>query len=223
MKRRRLVTHVCAICDVSERRACAALGIHRSSYRYRHRRKPDEDALREEITKKAEKYGAYGYRMVTGLLRNDGWRVNHKRVARIWREEGMKTPRRMKKKSRLWLNDGSCVRLRPSHRNHVWSYDFVEDRLANGRKIRMLTVIDEYSRESLAIVTKKRLTWEDVVECLQMLFILRGMPEYLRSDNGSEFTTERVRSFLRTMGVTPTFIEPVIFRVVALFPCFDCM
>ncbi len=115
---------------------------------------------------------------------------------------------RMKKKRRLWLKDGSCVRLRPMHRNHVWSYDFVEDRLANGKKIRMLTVIDEYRRECLAIVTKKRLNWEDVVEYLKMLFILRGMPEYLRSDNGSEFTTERVRGFLQTLGVTPMFIEP---------------
>lgn len=199
---------MCTTCDVSERRACSTLGIHRGSYRYQHRRKPDEEALREEIIRRAEEYGAYGYRMVTGLLRNDGWWVNHKRVARIWREEGLKIPRRMTKKRRLWLNDGSCVRLRPTHRNHVWSYDFVEDRLANGRKIRMLTVIDEYSRESLAIVTKRRLNWEDVVECLQMLFILRGMPVYLRSDNGSEFTTERVCGFLRTMGVTPTFIEP---------------
>jgi transposase InsO family protein len=181
---------------------------HRSSYRYQHHRKPDEEVLRAVIIEKAKDYGAYGYRMVTGLLRNEGWRVNHKRVARIWREEGLKVPRRMKKKRRLWLNDGSCVRLRPTHPNHVWSYDFVADRLSNGKKIRMLTVIDEYTRESLAIVTKRRLNWEDVVECLVWLFIQRGMPEYIRSDNGAEFTTENVRGFLKKMGVKTAFIEP---------------
>jgi transposase InsO family protein len=156
----------------------------------------------------ASLYGAYGYRMVTAKLRQAGWPVNHKRVARIWREEGLKVPKKQKKRRHLWLADGSCVRLRPTHRNHVWSYDFVMDRLSNGKKFRMLTVIDEYTRECLAIVVEKTLTWEDVVISLEHLFILHGLPMFIRSDNGAEFTTPNVRHWLKRLGVTTMFIEP---------------
>lgn len=194
--------------DVSEHRACSVLQIPRSTYRYVPRRRPDEESLREAVVGLAHAYGAYGYRMVTAMLRTAGWKVNHKRVARIWREEGLKVPRKQRKRNHLWLADGSCVRLRPTHRNHVWSYDFVEDRLANGKKFRMLTVINEFTRESLAIEVGQRLGWEDVVECLTDLFIRRGIPEHIRSDNGSEFTTPRVRDWLARLGVRTMFIEP---------------
>ena len=164
--------------------------------------------MRDAIIDLAQTYGAYGYRMVTGMLGLAGWKVNHKRVARIWREEGLKVPRKQKKKKHLWLQDGSCVRLRAAHRNHVWSYDFVSDRLANGKKFRMLTVIDEYTRECQAIVVGRRLGWEDVVECLEDLFVRRGLPVHIRSDNGAEFTTARVRDWLARLGVKTLFIEP---------------
>jgi putative transposase len=117
----------------------------------------DEGRLRADIIQLALKYGRYGYRRITALLQQDGWRVNHKRVERIWRKEGLKVPKKQPRRGRLWLNDGSCVRLRPTHRNHVWSYDFVIDRTHDGRSIKMLTVIDEYSRECLAIVTERSL------------------------------------------------------------------
>lgn len=208
MKRKHLVDDIKRTCDVTEHRACSVLQIPRSTYRYVRRRRPDEDSLREAVVGLAHTYGAYGYRMVTAMLREAGWKVNHKRVARIWREEGLKVPRKQRKRKHLWLADGSCVRLRPTHRNHVWSYDFVEDRLSNGRKFRMLTVIDEFTRESLAIVVGTRLSWEDVVECLTDLFIRRGLPMHIRSDNGSEFTTPRVRDWLVRLGVRTMFIEP---------------
>jgi transposase InsO family protein len=134
--------------------------------------------------------------------------VNHKRVERIWREEGLKVPKKQPTRRRLWLNDGSCIRLRPTHRDHVWSYDFVADRTSDGRPIRMLTVVDEFTRECLAIDVAKRLTSEDILERLSDLFVRRGVPEHIRSDNGSEFTAKCVREWLGRVGVKTLFIEP---------------
>ena len=160
-----------------------------------------EEKLREEIVDLAKQYGRYGYRRITALLRRRGWRVNHKRVERIWRQEGLKVPQKQPKRGRLWLNDGSCVRLRPTHRHHVWSYDFVADRTHDGRPIKTLTVIDEFSRESLAIVVERQLGCDDVLHCLTDLFVTHGPPEHIRSDNGSEFTSMAVRQWLENTGV----------------------
>ena len=161
-----------------------------------------------EIIRLASKYGRYGYRRITALLKREGFRVNHKRVERIWREESLKVPKKQPKRGRLWLNDGSCVRLRPTHRNHVWSYDFVADRTHDGRSIKMLTVIDEYSRECLAIVVERRLQSDDVLSCITELFVKHGPPEHIRSDNGSEFSARVVRQWLKRLGVQTLFIEP---------------
>ena len=167
-----------------------------------------EARLREEIVSLACQYGRYGYRRITALLRNDGWRVNHKCVERIWRQEGLKVPQKQPKRRRLWLNDGSCIRRRPEHPNHVWSYDFVADRTYNGRPLRLLTLVDEYTRESLAIKVDRTLKAYDVIEQLAELFVQRGTPDYIRSDNGSEFTSEAVRGWLQRLGVKTLFIEP---------------
>jgi len=156
----------------------------------------------------ATQYGRYGYRRVTALLRREGWRVNHKRIERLWRQEGLKVPTKQPKRKRLWLNDGACVRLRPAHRDHVWSYDFVLTRTHDGRPVRMLTLIDEYTRECLAIDVARRLDSEDVLERLSDLFIRRGVPRYLRSDNGGEFTAHKVTRWLEQAGVQTLFIEP---------------
>ena len=137
---------------VSERRACEVLGQARSTQRRSRKRGADEAVLRADVVKVAGRFGRYGYRMVTGMLRAEGWVVNHKRVERIWREEGLKVPKKQPKRGRLWLTDGSCIRLRPLYRHHVWAYDFVADRTHDGRPLKMLTVLDEYSRECLAIV-----------------------------------------------------------------------
>ena len=134
--------------------------------------------------------------------------MNHKRVERIWREEGLRVPKKQPQRRRLWFNDGSCIRLRPTHRNHVWSYDFVADRTSDGRPIRMLTIVDEFTRECLAIDVAKRLTSEDVLERLSDLFVHRGVPEHIRSDNGSEFTAKCIREWLGRVGVKTLFIEP---------------
>jgi putative transposase len=160
------------------------------------------------MTELACDYGRYGYRRITALLRREGWRVNHKRVERLWRREGLKVPQRQPKRRRLWCNDGSCVRLRPTHRDHVWSYDFVQARTHDGRAFRMLTLIDEFTRECLAIDVARQLNSEDVLERLSDLFIQRGVPEHIRSDNGSEFTAKKVKDWLHRVGVKTLYIEP---------------
>ena len=175
---------------VTERRACQMLGHARNTQRRKACVADDEPQLVKRIVWLAREYGRYGYRRITALLRAEGWWVNHKRVERIWRQEGLKRPAKQPKRRRLWLGDGSCIRLRPTHRNHVWSYDFVMDRTADGRVIPMLTIVDEFTRECLAIDVARKLTSEDVLERLSDLFVRRGVPEHIRSDNGSEFTAK---------------------------------
>jgi len=170
--------------------------------------KSDEAALRGDIIALASRYGRYGYRRITAMLQTQGWRINHKRVERIWRQEGLKVPKRQPKRGRLWFNDGSCVRLRPTHRNHVWSYDFVTDRSHDGRAIKMLTVIDEFSRQCLAIMVDRHIKGNDVLYCMADLFLMHGVPEHIRSDNGPEFTAKMVRDWLKDIGVKTLFIEP---------------
>ena len=193
---------------VTERRACRVLGQSRSTQRRCRQVPSDEPRLMKRIVEMASEYGRYGYRRVTALLHREGWQVNHKRVERIWRQEGLKVPQKQPKRRRLWLADGSCLRLRPAYRNHVWSYDFVADRTADGRAFRMLTVVDEHTRECLSIDVARRLNSEDVLERLSDLFICRGVPDYIRSDNGPEFTAHRVRDWLESVEVKTLFIEP---------------
>jgi putative transposase len=164
--------------------------------------------LTERIIKLASQYGRYGYRRITAMLRQEGWQVNHKRVERIWKKEGLKVPQKQPKRGRLWLNDGSCIRLRPEHKDHVWSYDFVMARTADGRAFRMLNIIDEYTRGCLAILIKRNITSQDVIDVLFHLFIFRGIPEHIRSDNGPEFTAKAVKKWLEQLGVKTLFIEP---------------
>jgi len=194
---------------VSERRACKVLEQSRSTQRRTPFIASDEGQLTGDIIALATKYGRYGYRRITALLNNEyGWRVNHKRVERIWRKEGLKVPKKQPKRKRLWLNDGSCVRLRPEYKDHVWSYDFVTTRTSDGRAFRMLNIIDEYSRECLAILIQRKITSQDVIDRLFELFILRGIPEHIRSDNGPEFTAKAIRGWLNSIGVKTLFIEP---------------
>jgi len=194
--------------SVSERKACKVLGQYRSVQRHQAKPREDEALLTQAVIFLATKYGRYGYRRITALLRQDGWRVNHKRVERIWRREGLKVPQKQPKRERLWFNDGSCIRKRPEYRNHVWAYDFVMDRTHNGKRFRMLTIIDEYTRECLAIKVDRKLNSTDVVDTLLDLFVMHGVPDYIRSDNGSEFTARLVREWLKRLKVKTLFIEP---------------
>jgi len=193
---------------VSERHACRVVAQPRATQRLERVVPDDEKKLTTEIIKKAVRYGRYGYRRITGLLRREGWQVNHKHVERIWRQEGLKVPQKQPRRKRLWLNDGSTIRLRPTHVNHVWSYDFVTDRTSDTRPIRYLNILDEYSRESLRIYVARKITAYDVIEQLAELFVERGCPDFIRSDNGPEFTARVIRAWLKRLGVKTLFIEP---------------
>ncbi|GJE55194.1 IS3 family transposase ISMex5 [Methylobacterium thuringiense] len=193
---------------VSERRACRALGQHRSTQRKVPRGRDDEEELTSDLVVLAEKYGRDSYRKISALLKAAGWFVNDKRVERIWRREGLKVPAKQPKRRRIWDNDGSCVRLRPEHRNYVWSYDFVEARTQDGRKIRMLNVVDEFTHECLAIRVARKLKAIDVIDVLSDLFILRGVPGHIRSDNGPEFVAKAVQAWITGVGAKTAYITP---------------
>ena len=184
------------------------LGQARATQRHAPSLTSYEKQLTDDILAMATKYGRYGYRKVTALLNNQGWKVNHKRVERIWRREGLKVPKKQPKRGRLWLNDGSCLRLRPEHRDHVWSYDFMMDRTRDGKAFKILNIIDEYTRECLATLVARKITAEGVIDQLFNLFVFRDIPEHIRSDNGPEFTSVVVRKWLGQLGVKTLFIEP---------------
>ena len=207
-RRRDAVVWVCERLGVSERRACQVLGHPRTTQRYRPRECSQEARLSAAVVRLASQFGRYGYRRITALLRQEGWWVNHKRVERIWRREGLKVPAKQPKRGRLWLGDGSIVRLRPERPNQVWAYDFVATRTHDGRPVRLLNIIDEYTRECLVIKAERHILAHNVVECLGDLFLERGVPEHVRSDNGPEFTAKAVRSWIDQVGAKTLFIEP---------------
>jgi transposase InsO family protein len=193
---------------LSERRACRIVGQPRGTQRYGVIVRVDEDALTQAILQLAAQYGRYGYRRITALLQSAGWTVGTDRVQRIWRREGLKVPRKQRPRGRLWLNDGSCVRLRPERRNHVWSYDFVEAQTHDGRKVRLMTLIDEFTRECLAIRVARRINSLGVLETMADVMIARGVPDHIRSDNGAEMTAKVVRHWLASVGSKTLYIEP---------------
>jgi transposase InsO family protein len=203
-----MIMHICNIIKVSERRACKVLWQCRTTQRYASYVAGEEEKLVARIIELATQYGRYGYRRITALLKQEYWQVNHKRVEQIWRREGLKVPQKQPKRRRLWFNDGSCIRLRPEHKDHVWSYDFVMARTSDGRPFRILAILDEYTRECLAMKVDRHISSQDVIDQLYELFLLRGVPEHIRSDNGPEFTAKRVRDWLAGLGVKTLFIEP---------------
>ena len=152
--------------------------------------------------------GDWGYRKITSLLRADGWHINFKRVYRIWRQEGLQVPYKQHKRRRLGCSENACIRHQPEHYNHIWSIDFIMDQTSDGRRLKMLPVIDEYTRECLTLEVARRMTSESVVSTLDYLFSIRGMPKYIRSDNGPEFVAEAIRSYLSKRSVDTLYIEP---------------
>src|SRR5512146_270548 len=193
---------------MTERHACRLLEQWRGTQRYAPIQRNDEDVLTRAILILATKYGRYGYRRITALLRRAGWQVGKDRVQRIWRREGLKVPAKQRPRGRLWLDDGSCVRLRPERANHVWSYDFVSAMTHDGRTLRILTLIDEYTRECLALRVARRLNSLEVIDTLADVMLGRGIPEHIRSDNGPEFIARALRQWLGKVGTRTLYIEP---------------
>jgi putative transposase len=193
---------------VSERRACEVISQPRMTQRYK-TKQPDRDkALTAEIKELAKKHKRYGYRMITAKLRQDGWIVNHKRVQRIWRKEGLQVPYRRKFKKAKGSSDNSCCVKKAEHINHVWTYDFMSDQTADGRKLKLLTVLDEFTRESPAIEVGRSIKAKDVIAVLDYLFMVRGIPKFIRSDNGPEFIADAIKRWLAKNHVETLYIEP---------------
>jgi len=201
------VIHVRQKLDTSERRTCKTVGLSRSSLHYQ-KASQDDDALRLAIIRLAKQYGRYGYRKVAHLLRIEGWLVNHKKVERLWREEGLQLPHRHKKRRQLYHKDSSVIRLRPQYPNHIWSIDFVHDKLSNGRTYKMLTVLDEYTREALCVEARPKMGSAEVLEAIYPLLLKHGKPDYIRSDNGPEFVAATLQEWLRRVGIKPIQIYP---------------
>lgn len=193
---------------MSERRACKVIGQPRRTQRYQPKTNEEKEKLRARVIELATEYGRYGYRQITFMLNNEGWKVGRDAVYTVWREEGLQVPQKQPKRKRLWLADGSCIRLRPEYKNHVWSYDFVQDRTHDGRPFRILNIIDEYTKECLASFTKRRINSQDVILVLAELFLTKGIPKHIRSDNGPEFIAKRLVKWLEQLEVGPLFIHP---------------
>lgn len=184
------------------------IGQPRNTQRYKTR--PDEltEKIRPYVIAKAKEYGRYGYRKVTDLLRNEGWKIGKDRVYTIWRQEGLKIPGKQPKRGRLWFTDGSCIRHRPKYKNHVWSYDFVSDQTHDEKKFKILNVIDEYSRECVLSLVKRRINSQDVIFALADLCKRKGTPAHIRSDNGPEFIAKKLIAWLNKLEVKPLYIHP---------------
>ena len=208
VRKRQAVELVQARLEVSERRACRTLGQSRSTQRYEAQR-PDQDRpLIKRLHELSAKYPRQGYRMTTAMLRNEGWEVNHKRVRRLWRQEGLKVPRKTCKKRRLGSSDNSSQRRQAERPNQVWSYDFIHDQTEDGRPLKWLPVLDEFTRENLALDVDRRMTGADVITVLDRLVEEHDPPEFIRSDNGPEFASQAVKDWIARRGFNTIFIEP---------------
>ena len=194
--------------DVSERRACKVIGQPRMTQRYKTKQPNKDKALTAEIKKLATKHKRYGYRMITAKLRQDNWIVNHKRVQRIWQKEGLQVPYRRKFKKAKGSSANSCAVKKAEYPDHVWTYDFMKDQTENGRKLKLLTVLDEFTRESPAIKVDRSIRAKDVILVLEYLFMVRGQPEFIRSDNGPEFIANAIKKWLKEKHVETLYIEP---------------
>jgi putative transposase len=194
-------------CRISQRRACRVLSQPRGTQRYVAQSDEAERRLIARLHELVRERPRYGYRFMAAILRREGWRVNCKRVYRVWRQEGFQVPRKQRKKRRLGSGAGGCIRRRAEHQDHVWAWDFVFDRTVNGRSIKWLSIVDEYTREFSA-GSGPRLTSESVLDVLRDLFVIRGVPKFIRSDNGPEFIAQAIRKFLSSAGVGALYIEP---------------
>lgn len=192
--------------DISERRACRLVGLARSTARYGSQPKPDDDETISRIRELATKHKRYGYRRIAVLLRREGSEINTKRVHRLWKAEGLQVTRKRRRKRRM--GPKGEVTKRAEHPNHVWTYDFLEDRTEGGGKLRILTVLDEYTRTALAVRVASSFPSASVIDVLELLFLARGVPEHIRSDNGPEFTADAIQTWLGNKKCDTIFIKP---------------
>lgn len=204
--KRNAVSHLVAKRDYSQRRACKLVGISRSSARYSPKPRPGETAFKQRVRQLANQHPNYGYRRITAILRREGSQVNHKRVQRIWQAEGLQLPRRKPRKR--WCGPKGEVIHKAQYRNHVWSYDFLEEHTVRGKRLRILAVIDEFTRECLAFLVDRSITSNEVVDLLEWLFLVYGKPRHIRSDNGPELIAHKIQDWLAEQGCKTIYISP---------------
>ena len=207
-RRREAVEHLRTQFDASERRTCRVIEQPRSTQRYRPQIKRDEPALVRQMHELVRRHPRYGYRRVWAMLRAAGWRVNRKRIWRLWKREGFKVPRKQRKKRRLGSSANGITRRRPEHQDHVWAWDFIHDRDENGRPLKWFALVDEYTRECLALEVERSMTALDVIDIRSQVILIRGVPEHIRSDNGPEFIARAIRRYLEKANVGTLYIEP---------------
>lgn len=194
--------------EVSERRAGRVLGQNRSTQRQRPKAKDREQRLLTRMLELVRRHPRFGYRRIWALLRAEGWRINRKRIHRLWRREGLKVPNKKRKKRRLGSSVNGCVRQRALHKDHVWAWDFIHDRTTDGKALKWLTLVDEFTRECLVLVVGRSLTARKAVAVLAGVVRQRGVPTHVRSDNGPEFIARAMRSWLAEAGVATLYIKP---------------
>jgi transposase InsO family protein len=202
------VEHLGEAFEVSERRACEVVEQPRSTQRYEPQEADDEGPLVKRMLELVRLHPRYGYRRIWALLRREEFVVNRKRVYRLWRREGLKVPRKQRKKRRLGTSANGCIRQRSERKNQVWAWDFVHDRTSDGRALKWLTIVDEYTRECLALRVGRSIKAQDAIDVLAELFAMHGVPEHLRSDNGPEFIARGMREWLKLLQVGTLYIEP---------------
>jgi transposase InsO family protein len=207
-RRREAVEHLQEQFDASQRRTCRAIEQPRSTQRYRARIKDDEPAMIGRMHALVRGHPRYGYRRIWAMLRAEGWPVNRKRIWRLWKREGFKVPRKQRKKRRLGQSANGIMRYRPQHKDHVWTWDFIHDRDERGRPLKWFALVDEYTRECLALEVERSLTALDVIDILSQVLWIRGAPQHIRSDNGPEFIAHAIRRYLATVQVGTLYIEP---------------
>lgn len=194
---------------VSERRACKLFDQPRATQRYQVQEISEEEKkLVQRIHELVRKYPRYGYRFITAKLRQEGWQVNFKRIYRLWRQEGLKVPKKVRKKRRLGHSGNSCVRRRAEHKDHVWTWDFIHDRTVTGQPLKWFAITDEYTRECLALEVDRSITADRVLDILTNLFLTRGVPKHIRSDNGPEFIAKAIQQHADAVGLQMLYIEP---------------
>lgn len=202
------MTRVRSQLGLSERRACRAIGQPRSSQRYESRPRSDEPRLVKRMLQLVRRRPRFGYRRIAALLKSEGFRASESRILRLWRKEGLKVPRKKRKRRRLGVKLNGCDQLKATHKNHVWAWDFAFDRTESGTQLKWLSIVDEHTRECLALKCDRSITSEDVIDTLSELFAMRGVPEQIRSDNGPEFTAKAIRRWLEQLSVGALYIEP---------------
>ena len=208
MRKRAAVEQLQTQFDVSERRACQVLDQPRSSQRYQAKPRDDEPALTRRMRQLVCQRPRFGYRRIGALLRAEAWHASNTRVYRLWRREGLKVPRKKRKRRSLGLSVNGCLARKALHQDHTWCWDFVFDRTTSGSLLKWLSIVDEYTRECLALKVDRSITSEDVIDTLAELFAMRGVPKHIRSDNGPEFVAQAIQRWTKQLGVETLYIAP---------------